>query len=61
MPNILLPSIGDDTKIRLKQFLVKKVVIEHLDYFAKIFGDVTECHISHKCSIEMQKKTEIVS
>ena len=60
--NILLPSIGDDTEIRSNfLFLVKKVVIEHLDYFAKSFGDVTERHISHKYSTEMQKKTEIVS
>ena len=60
--DVLLPSKGDDAAIYENfTFLMKKIVIDHLDFFAKTFTDIRKHHIKHRYSNEMAQKSHIVS
>ena len=39
---------------------MKKIVIDHLDFFAKTFTDIKKHHIKHRYSNEMAQKSHIV-
>ena len=56
-----LPSSGDE-KILKNNFavLVGRVIMKHVPFFKK-FGSGLERHIQHEFSVEMAKKSEVVS
>ena len=52
-------------KVMMQQYtkitsLIEKIVIDHLDFFAKTFTDIRKHHIKHRYSNEMAQKSHIV-
>ncbi len=59
--DILLPSVGDDTKIANNfLFLIKRIIRGHMLFFQRSCGDIIDRHLSHKYSDEMSTESEIV-
>lgn len=58
----LLPSTDDDESISNNfAILVSRVLVANIDYFKLTFDDVVDWHIIHEFSVEMSKKSEVVS
>lgn len=58
----LLPSLSDDSSMKTDfAILVSRVLAKHLEFFSFGFQDVVQWHISHKFSMQMAKKSTVVS
>ena len=57
----LLPSAGDDAKLRqLFVTHVSRILCTNIPFFKNTFGDIVEWHIEHQYYSEMSRKSHVV-
>lgn len=57
-----LPSLADDNALQQSfSVLVSRVLATHFDFFSYSCNDVVQWHISHEFSVQMSKKSVVVS